>query len=260
MTIDNGPVRRLFEGEADGHYTLPPDFAELAAAAGRLRALPLPADAVTEETLKLRTAVRRAAEPGGTLPSPKALAAAYAARPALAELARARETAAAELDRELQAAVAARADEIIVDHLRPAQEETLAEAAAALQATGGVVDPASASQAVREASAALERLAARYGAVRAARAVLVRMSGGPVQDGRGHYAELRNLRDLWVTVGTWQERVPPWPEDPVGRLRWLVTSGAEPWCPTVAEQDGLFAERHPSPADVAKRASAGATR
>ena len=101
---------------------------------------------------------------------------------------------------------------------------------------------------------------ARYGAVRAARAVLVRLQGGPVQDGRGHYAELRNLRDLWPTVGTWQEKVPPWPESPVGRLRWLVTSGAEPWCPTVAEQDALFAERHPSPADVAKRASAGAAR
>lgn len=255
-----GRLRRLFQGRDASHYTLPHEFDDLLKAADHLRKLPLPADTVADERQKLHDGVRKAALTGGDLPSLKALAAAAATRPHLTELAGIRQSIAAQLDGELTTTVAKRVDEIIVEHLRPAQEETLAEAATALEKCGGRLDLAAdlyAQQEARAAAAGIVGLADRYGAIRSARALLVGLQGGPQRDAENRYGELRNLKQMWPTVGTWQQGHAPWPDAPAGRLAWLVTSEADPWCPTRDEQDDWFAGQHPTEADKQQAFIAG---
>jgi len=256
----NNRLRRLFAAAADGHYTLPSEFYDLLQAADHLRGLQLPADPVDEARRRLREDVLAAAMTGGDLPNVKQLAAARQAGPALAELAGVRANVLHDLDGQLVQEVTARAEQMIVEHLRPVQEEVLAEAAAVVEATGGVLAPErllGAPDGVRSAASTFGALATRYGAVRMARGLLVEIQGGPSKDVRGRFGEFRNLKEMWPTMGTWQAGSPPWPEDQVKRLAWIVSSAAEPWCPTRAEQDALFVERYPTAEEMV--AAAGGT-
>jgi hypothetical protein len=150
------------------------------------------------------------------------------------------------------------ADEIIVDHLRPALVETLDQAAQAADKIGNwpIVSEAAltAPQETREAIIGLGGLAGRYRAVRNAQRCLRIVTPGPRFDTDDVFVELRNLPDVWPNYSSWSSKTAPWPSDPRQRLLWLVTSDAEPWMPTPREQDRRLLERFPeSPA--AKAAS-----
>lgn len=78
-------------------------------------------------------------------------------------------------------------------------------------------------------------------------------------DGRESHASDNYLANLDEVFPDWRDpgrgsgrvvhvdgrvhRYEPWPIDPVERLVWLVTSQAQPWIPTRAELDALYAER-----------------
>lgn len=242
-------VRRLFQARDAGYFTLPAGLDDLLAASDHLRGLPLPSVDVAGARQRLYDAVREAALAGGDLPGIEELAAANAARPVIGELAHAQASVLVQLGDELVAEVIAQADRIVVEHLRPVQLEVLAEVATVIEATGGVRAPErllGAPEHVRTSAMGFGALVGRYGAVRMARGLLVELHGGPAKDVRGRFGEFRNLRDLWPTMGTWQAGSPPWPADPAKRLAWIVSSPAEPWCPTRAEQDALFVERYPT--------------
>jgi hypothetical protein len=56
------------------------------------------------------------------------------------------------------------------------------------------------------------------------------------------FGEFRNLREFWPTQGSNSPAggTPPWPDNPLERMVWLVTSGAQPWMPISTEAEEAY--------------------
>ncbi len=132
---------------------------------------------------------------------------------------------------------------IIAEALRPALEEVLAEARTCAKLLEHYGRELSADMFLaspdedREAYVRLQHAAQRYSAIRRAQSILGFLGVSAEADTAGRFSELKNIYALWPSIGsTMGTSKPPWPLDPVARMLWLVTSGAEPWLPTPAEQ------------------------
>ena len=164
----------------------------------------------------------------------------------------------------------AQAGRIIEQHLQPAHQALLDQAAehAATLAGRSLDDGWNAPPKVRTARAELVRLAERRTLLWAARDLLVGLSGQePEHDTTGQFLVVEKPQNLHPG---WKPNRPlpplPTPDEPVERLRWLVTNmAAGPWLPLPTEQDAawerVFGEnlRRLQHADVSARANAGAT-
>ena len=154
--------------------------------------------------------------------------------------------------------VADLADVVITEHLAPVVAEVFAQLvqhARTLEALDGADERAliAAPKPVRDAWLAVDLQAARYSAVRACRAHVLRLAGDvPEHDEAGHFAEISNPVDVWPEMVTSKrplgQLIPPWPTDSTrARLIWYATNDARPWCPTREEQEtawlAVFGER-----------------
>ncbi|MEJ7765018.1 MAG: fructose-bisphosphatase class II, partial [Acidimicrobiales bacterium] len=196
----------------------------------------------------------RAVADGGPPPDLSALATARATGEVITgTLAMARRQVAEEVVEDLVVAGAEHANEVLVDHLRPALEEVLAVVTTAAKVAPAEVLTASdsmllsAKDSVRRAALALDAAAVRYAAVRTA-AWTVRQLSGEVctEDVAGLFAELRHAELAWPThrVHVPPQR-PPWEGmTPRARLLYIVTTGGEPWLPTAQEQDARLLEQY----------------
>lgn len=246
----------LFRGAAAGAYTLPDDLLALERRArGAVDALAAPDNGPTLNRTRgeYHQALVSAIDAGAELPDPIVLAEAEARDRALAERRRLLVDLAEAAQSSVVAGVQAQADELIVDHLRPALDEALEGAGAVADKLGATLPTTdellNGTDANRKAYKTLRALAGRYRALRSAQSLVVAVSGKPKDDTGGLFVELRNLPDVWpgrraIAVNP-AAAAPPWPDDELGRLLWLVTSDAEPWMPTAADQDAVFRKRFP---------------
>lgn len=141
------------------------------------------------------------------------------------------------------------AETILVRHLRPALEETVDATRKAATTLGGVLPShdaiVSGPEAHRKAWLALEALSARYRAIRAAQQIVADVTEGPRYQSPAMLHSFRNLQAIWPNYSNPQASK-PWPTTDRGFMMWLATSGIEPWLPTPAEQDELFARSFPN--------------
>jgi hypothetical protein len=153
----------------------------------------------------------------------------------------------------LQNAVRSGRDEIIAEHLAPAIAECMDQGRRAVKGIGdrepsraGLYD---APKLERDAFAGLEAIGQRYVNVRRAYRNLLTFTSGTLERRRrqvllGEFT-LESLAVVWpdwdrvthdpTTGGSAVLPAAPWPDDPTGRLAWIVRSGIEPWVPTPAE-------------------------
>jgi hypothetical protein len=159
---------------------------------------------------------------------------------------------------------------IIVDHLRPALEETMESARApAGLLRGRDLSPASlldADEGTREAFFAVRALSDRYRGLRRAQTGLLGVLEAAVGGPERHFGEFENFVDVWpdfdgvqfaIRPGEVQPRAPtspPWPEDPVERFLWIVNSRARPWIPLPEELRAAIAAHEKARRDEAARA------
>lgn len=158
-------------------------------------------------------------------------------------LSRALETA----DRELAGALEDHTARIITHHVRPAGQKLWTLIAKAVAALDGIelvcVDTMlRAPDKARRAYLQLDALAGQYARLREAWSPLPEPQ--PVQhDTHGDHAEFQ--AGLCTIIGpSWRgspmsphRPQPPWPDDPRGRLIWLVRRGHTPWWPLAPERD-----------------------
>jgi hypothetical protein len=146
-------------------------------------------------------------------------------------------------------------DRIIVDHLRPALDALHAEARAVAEALEGygldahrlITAPAKA----RNAYSTLPALVARHDGITAARRLANSLDQRtPEHDTQGQFATFRDPAALFPGWDyTSSARMPriPFPEDPSARLLWMVSEPAQqaqPWLPTVTEQDTAWLKHY----------------
>lgn len=147
------------------------------------------------------------------------------------------------------------AELVVVEHLRPAFARTLEHAQTAAAAFGDL-DTANlpalmqAPQDVRDAWAELRDLGARVRALWQARGWCNTLSGArPDNDVQGQFALLRDPAALFPDY-TYDSpaRMPalPVPAEDADLARWLATDAtpAQPWLPTLAEQEARWWEVH----------------
>lgn len=247
-------TRSLFTGHDAGAYPLPDELLERERRAQRL------ADELRKPSTDLVLGEARgrfiddvlaAIDSGADLPDPIVLRQAAEHDAATQEFRRLVDELAESAQTHVVATVQGRGEAIIVDHLRPALEETLTAATSAAEALGRTLPTAesilSAPEAVRSAFTELGTLANRYRLIRGAQVTVGSLTTPPAFDTGHVFRELRNLPDVWPQyANNLGQHKAPWPEDERGRLLWLVTSAAEPWMPTVEEQDEAFADRFPN--------------
>lgn len=240
-------VEGLIASASTGAFTLPDEVIAAHAVAVRLEAEWRRGgeDHVGPARKALRVALWEAAETGGDFPDAAELARAEG----LQSAENARRMMLGDITESAQArawsAVAAVADEIVTRHLRPALAEVVDSARSATSAFSkhGTTAEAliGAPAEAQDGWLAVDALADRYYKLRDAQTRLARLAGGPQVDTNGIFERLRNMPDVWPQYH--RRGTPPWPvKDARGYLVWLVTSGAEPWMPTVAEQDARWAE------------------
>lgn len=139
-------------------------------------------------------------------------------------------------------------EDILANHLRPAMEtllETL-RSKADLAATVPWGDTRALLRASDDARAYHEEMvlaAEHYAGIRDAQWRLKLLTGSPSDDAYSHFGQLRNMDQIWPDRGNWTDGRAPWPEDPIARMAWLVTSEADPWMPTAAECEAALADR-----------------
>ena len=144
-------------------------------------------------------------------------------------------------------AVRATADETITGHLRPAHDDVLEQARRAVSDLDGhqpiPVELINASAKIRNAYGRLGELAHRLDLIRRARSTMIGITGQTAtHDTGGMFAGFAKPLVFWggqaPMIGT---RIPA-PPDAIPRLVWLVTDAApaEPWLPTIAEQDAAW--------------------
>jgi hypothetical protein len=139
-------------------------------------------------------------------------------------------------------------DAIIVEHIRPACDETVATARKAIDQYRKhgtterelLVAPAAA----RAAWVEFDRCAVWYGVLRSVRSRLV--AGDVQHDMRHLFAEVRDVEKVWaqiVDLNFSVGAVPPWhDDDPHRGLVKLIDGGGELWTPTASEQDERWGE------------------
>lgn len=155
-------------------------------------------------------------------------------------------------------------ERIISEHLRPAWEELLNEVRAVASTLGGHSLNAhsllSAPAKVRNGYLQLPELASRYQALHTARSLANGIGfRKPQHDAEHLFATFR--RPMAFFPG-WKApaRIPrlPFPEDATARLLWLVSDDtaqkAEPWFPTIAEQDAAWWEQFGEAQEMRKQA------
>lgn len=140
---------------------------------------------------------------------------------------------------------------ILVDHLRPSFDETLAAVAALAPALAGT-DPddaeaiIAAPPKVQAARARLVELADRHGAILRAFDALEPLLGEARHDDDGVHRRYRNAARLWgqdwarrrshETRGRW-----PWPTARLAQLVWCATADSGAWLPLPRERDEALA-------------------
>lgn len=146
-------------------------------------------------------------------------------------------------------AVRDRADELITEHLAPAQADAITQvrtAAAAFAPFGqNMKHLLTAPKAARDAFISVDEQLARYTALRAARGRLVALSGEQQLDEWGYFTEIRNTEVIWPEIsgqGRPNPATAPWPTTGREHLLWLASPEVEPWCPTVAQQNDRWRE------------------
>jgi hypothetical protein len=255
---------------AEGH-TLPQELVRmrdgLAALDAAARAERFPVDTESQ----IRDAIRRqlmdaaldgslAAKVKGGQPVPLNLSALIRHRESLALAEERRgiiDSAASSLVSQTQGMLRDRHHRIISEHLAPALGETMAEARQLVKALGGR-EPTKAAlfdapAAVRDAFANLGTVAERYVAVRGAFQALSTFVNGAQRDRRRLLLGEFTPQSLALAWPEWNDirrnfdgstvvPTPPWPDDPVGRLAWIVRSGVEVWVPTPQQLDEAIAE------------------
>jgi len=241
-------ANRLIEGRQAGGYTLPAEVLDAHATREVVKALRLPPPATLHPGDAGSALVDTAAK--GEQPDIDAmvaalrevLAATAAHNTAAQAMAAANQVAA---DR-LASAVAAQADVIIVEHLRPAYAKILERAAAAVADLGGRAPVAAqlldAPAKVRTAFATLGDLRFRLSAVRQARNDAIAATGArPTLDAENLYADFQ-VPEHWTGGKAIRMAGFPSPTDPHEYMVWLVTdaAGAQPWLPTLVEQDDAY--------------------
>lgn len=151
------------------------------------------------------------------------------------------------------------ADEIVVEHLRPAYEELLTEVREVAEVLRPYTDPTTFQldlQAIigatsakgRDAYLGLPRLVERHRLIRQARDRANAVGAlRPQYDGQDMFA---SFADPMAFHPGWKHPAPvpplPAPQDPTARLLWTASeqaAAARPWLPTVAEQDTAWWER-----------------
>jgi len=249
--MENQALTALVESSEAAGYTLPPELLDAYRTYRRVREvkadIPAPLD-VDTVAARIVSAVAAGEDPG-PLDAARNLDETTAAR-ATAEsaqriLGRATEQA-AEAATNLAADLAER---IITEHLRPAFEQVHDEArevAAALDGYGLdahtlIKAPAKARNAFLRLPELVNRKAAILDARKRVNAIGHRT---PEHDAQGLFATFREPMRFFPT---WRHpaRIPmlPFPEDATERLLWIVgpeAKAAEPWLPTVAEQDAAW--------------------
>lgn len=143
-------------------------------------------------------------------------------------------------------------ERIITDHLRPALAKVWADAREVAANLNGyditnhralITAPTK----VRNAYAKLPELVARDTAIRTARkkanSAGYREPQHDTQHAFATFAHPEALHPGWSAESTAAMPAIPFPKDPAERLLWIVTpevAAAEPWLPTVAEQDAAW--------------------
>lgn len=130
-------------------------------------------------------------------------------------------------------------DGIITDLLRPRFEALLAEVRRVVPLLEGADADDDrqllfARDGIQAAGRRLREIHDALQAVFAARNALIRLAGGPPIDGSGQYSMVRH-----------PERLPRGPRPDPARIEfvtWLANTDAEPWLPTVAEQNAAGTE------------------
>ena len=243
-------LHRLLVRVDDGTVTLPPAIAELRTARDRLVAATWPPP-VTNDPVQ-RMTVRLIDESlVGPVTIDLAATAADLNTAAAATAARyAHERAVEVIERRIVKAIRENVDAIITEHFAPLVAEIVDQAQRHIATLGdyGVDAEAllSAPTKVRAARKDLSEIAESYAAIRSAFNVL------PVEDDikldhSGEFAEASNMPAVWTPSAQFGANPePPWPADALGRLHWLLTHGAQLWCPTAAERDAAFAGVYPN--------------
>lgn len=258
-------LRHVIEVHRAGAFDLPAEVIDSFVTAERLdaeRRSPRPRR-LKEARNAVFESMLDAASAGGPFPEPLSLADAVAYDQAVAVFEDLLDRATTAAQSAFVELVTDRVDELVVKFLRPAFDQALDDARAAVSALDGVPFAAeallSAPKAARDAYVRLEEIADRVQVVRAARRALMVLDP-PAEDERDTFGELRNLPDVHPAFR--KLGAPPWPTGRREYLRWLVTSDAEPWLPTKAEQvaryrqynaDAIAARqngRMPSPRDA----------
>lgn len=130
-----------------------------------------------------------------------------------------------------------KADQILSEHLRPALDEVIAEAARLAAVTPAQADAAiELGDKVAQAYIDFRKVSARYQLIRGGQQALTRARTHKPQGVAFH--EFRNAGDIGLVQAVIEGR--NWrllPEDPVERLHAIVTGEPEPWMPTLQEQD-----------------------
>ena len=168
-------------------------------------------------------------------------------------------------DDDLRGALADNTERIVVQHVRPAGEQLWVEIVKCVKALAGIdtINTDSmlrAGDRARRAYLDMDTLAARYDRLRGAWSPLP--NGQPVQhDVHGDHAEFE--AGLCTVFGPGWRGVPtgarpglPWPDDPRGRLIWLVRNGRTPWWPLPAERDAAWMEAHREAFELMQRRQA----
>jgi len=254
----------LHDSAAAGGYTLPDAVTATVATWRRTRALEVPAPSDYSPDDAARSVVDTIGS-GDDTPDLAALAQRVLSRDAEQRATdQAQQIVALAADKAAIAAVATTADlaeDIIVNHLRPVLEQVYADTrdAAAALAGYGLSVPAliTAPAKARNAYAALGELVTRRNVILSARAWVNQLAGlKPEHDERGLFLEFRRALKLVPPLAPTQ-RIPdlPAPTDPLERILWVVNEGAvaEPWLPTVAEQDAAWWDAFGARVEQARR-------
>lgn len=127
---------------------------------------------------------------------------------------------------------------------------------------------AGAPEKVRKAYVTLRAAAERYDGIRAAQRHMHRLAGAPNLDRRNVFFEMSNTPELWPNAfdsphdehrdGTQFYNVlpaPPWPVEQPPHLLWLLTTEAQLWVPTGAQQDACVEEAQARAKEEKGRAS-----
>lgn len=249
------PLRQtavLFDGQADGQWTLPEELLEARDTIVRLDSLGAELSRQSPESLHdVRDRLAYLVATGAELDT----APVFDARRAIDEhaervtlLGKAREIA----NSRLTTMLSDRAGELIRDHLAPAFD-TLADKLRRDFDTARHIDsqspPAvvlSQPKAVRDALIRIDTNVARYRLIRQAGGLVHKLRQVPSQDSRGYFGEVHNTETVWpeiTRVGGYAPSSPPWPTDDTrARLAWLFANGAKVWLPTVEQQDARYLE------------------